>query len=323
MDVFFVLIFLFSLLSSNAYSEKVNSISLFTYPVEAIYIINNPRTGEMVIGSDYHGACNLLGEQYFWGVVPSKNEKPACYSSTSYNMVIGADTWYCSDGTNAYFNVPHNYCLNFIVCPDASWTLSENKEYCIRQDLPCIPDPENISEEQALAALAYGESHWSNDYKEMAGIASAARRRMKAMGFKSINELILKDKNFAYATDPKIRNERYYNIICGIDSPGVELAYKASRNALNDGTDYSNGACFWDGVDLKVNGENAYRYKARFKLANKNHNVLSVIEPPPLQRRGKNNKYFEYTYISTSGINKTIFWKYTKEALEAGETQCI
>lgn len=103
--------------------------------------------------------------------------------------------------------------------------------------------------------------------------------------------------------------------------PGVELAYKASRNALNDGTDYSNGACFWDGVDLKVNGENAYRYKARFKLANKNHNVLSVIEPPPLQRRGKNNKYFEYTYISRSGINKTIFWKYTKEALEAGETK--
>ncbi|HGT2644585.1 TPA: hypothetical protein ACM2VO_002722 [Legionella pneumophila] len=132
MDVFFVLMFLFSLLSSNAYSEKVNSISLFTYPVEAIYIINNPRTGEMVIGSDYHGACNLSGEQYFWGVVPSKNEKPACYSSTSYNMVIGADTWYCSDGTNAYFNVPHNYCLNFIVCPDASWTLSENKGYCIR-----------------------------------------------------------------------------------------------------------------------------------------------------------------------------------------------
>ncbi|HFD2282183.1 TPA: hypothetical protein ACF2P6_002802, partial [Legionella pneumophila] len=163
MDVFFVLVFLFSLLSSNAYSEKVHSISLLTYPVEAIYVINNPRTGEMVIGSDYHGACNL----------------------------------------------------------------------------------------------------------------------------------------------------------CGIDSPGVELAYKAPRNVLNDGTDYSNGACFGDGVDLKVNGENAYRYKARFKLANKNHNVLSVIEPPPLQRRGKNNKYFEYTYISTSGINKTIFWKYTKEALEA------
>lgn len=144
----------------------MHSISLLTYPVEAIYVINNPRTGEMVIGSDYHGACNL----------------------------------------------------------------------------------------------------------------------------------------------------------CGIDSPGVELAYKAPRNVLNDGTDYSNGACFGDGVDLKVNGENAYRYKARFKLANKNHNVLSVIEPPPLQRRGKNNKYFEYTYISTSGINKTIFWKYTKEALEAGET---
>lgn len=320
--MFFVLIVLFSFFSDDVHSEMVNSISIWTYPLEAIYIINHPRTGEMVIGSDYHGACELLGEQYFWGVVPSKYDKPACYSKTSYNMVIGADTWYCSDGTNAYFNIPHNYCLNFAGCPDASWTLSEDSKYCTR-DLPCIPDPETVSEEQALAALAYGESHWSNNYKEMAGIASAARRRMKAMGFKSINELILKDKNFAYATDPKTRNERYYNIMCGMDSKGVDLAYKASRNALNEGRDYSNGGCFWDGVDLKIYGANAYRYKARFKLAIKKHNVLSVIEPPPLKRRGRNNKYFEYTYISTSGINKTIFWKYTKEALEAGETQCI
>lgn len=318
----FVLVCLFSLLSSNAYSEKVNSISLWTYPVEAIYIINHPRTGEMVIGSDYHGACELLGEQYFWGVVPSKYEKPACYSKTSYNMVIGADTWYCSDGTNAYFNIPHNYCLNFAGCPDASWTLSEDSKYCTR-DLPCIPDPASVSEEQALAALAYGESHWSNNYEEMAGIASAARRRMKAMGFKSINELILKDKNFAYATDPKTRNERYYNLMCGIDSPGVALAYKAARNALDDGIDYSNGACFWDGIDLKVNGKRAYRYARGFKFSDLTHNILSVEEPAPLNRRGSNGKYYEYTYISTSGINKTLFWKLSSEFLASGGVQCI
>lgn len=326
-DIFLILllfiIWLSSFLLNNAYSEQIKSTSIWTYPIEAIYIINEPKTEKMVIGADYQDACNLLGDQYFWGVFPSKSEAPACYSSIFYNMIIGAGTWYCSDGTNAYFSIPHNYCLDFASCPDSSWTLSKDKSQCFRENFLCIPDVTNVSEEQALAALAYGESHWSNDFEEMAGIASAARRRMKAKGFKSINELILKDKNFAYATSSKYKNERYYNLMCGINSPGVQLAYEAAKNALNDGVDYSNGACFWDGIDLKVNGENAYRYRAGFKFANEDHNVLSISESPPLKRRGKNNNYFEYTYISTSGINKTVFWKYTKEILNAGETQCI
>ncbi|WP_233419374.1 hypothetical protein [Legionella adelaidensis] len=308
---------------TSAHGEKVSSISLWTYPVEVIYIINHPKTGEMVIGSDYQDGCNLLGEQYFWGIVPSRSDRPACYSMTSYNMIIGADTWLCSDGTNAYYSVPHNFCLDIKTCPDNSWTLSEDEKYCIREDFPCVPDPENVSEEQALAALAYGESHWTNNYKEMAGIASAAHRRMKAKGFKSINELILKDENFAYATDPKSKNERYYNLMCGIDSPGVQLAYKAARNALNDGIDYSNGACFWDGVDLKVNGKRAYRYARGFKFSDVHHNILSVAEPPSLKRRGFNGKFYEYTYMSTSGINKTIFWKLSNEFLATGGKQCI
>lgn len=310
-------------MSCHAYGEKIRSISLWTYPVEAIYVMNNPKTGEMVIGSDYQEACKLLGDLYFWGIVPSKNDLPACYSITSYNQVIGADSWYCSDGKNAYFNIPHNYCLNFNVCPDGSWLLSSDEKFCTRKDPACVPDPNSVSEEQALAALAYGEAHWTNSYKEMAGIASAARRRMKAKGFETINELILNDANFAYATDPKLQNERYYNIMCGIDSPGVEQAYKAARNALDDGVDYSNGACFWDGVDLKTYGKKAYRYTRGFKFANITHNIFSIPEPAPFKRKGSNGKFYEYTYISTAGINNTIFWKLSKQFLAAGGKQCI
>lgn len=329
MKFIFVLI-LSCLVCPATYSEEIESISLETYPIESLYVINNPKSEGTVVGSDYQDACSLLGDYYFWGVVSSKSATPACYSKISYNMVIGAETWRCSDGSNAYFNIPHNYCPPIEVCPDASWTLTDKNSLlllkgksCQRDNYPCKPDIANVSEEQALAALTYGESHWSNNYKEMAAIASAAYRRMQAKGYKSINELILKDKNFSYATAPQMRNERYYNLMCGINSPGVQMAYKAARNALDGGTDYSNGACFWDGVDLKVNGKNAYRYKVGFKFANTKHNILSVEVPPPKRRKGKNNKFYEYTYISTTGINKTIFWKYTTEVLEAGETQCL
>lgn len=53
------------------------------------------------------------------------------------------------------------------------------------------------------------------------------------------------------------------------------------------------------------------------------HNILSVAEPPSLKRRGFNGKFYEYTYISTSGINKTIFWKLSNEFLATGGKQCI
>ncbi|KGP62434.1 hypothetical protein EP47_06685 [Legionella norrlandica] len=75
---------------------------------------------------------------------------------------------------------------------------STDKSICTRENRPCIPDPDSVSEEQLLAAVADGESHWSNDYEEMAGIASATLRRMKAYGYKSVSELISKDPNFAY-----------------------------------------------------------------------------------------------------------------------------
>ncbi|WP_367607166.1 hypothetical protein [Legionella sp. W05-934-2] len=111
-------------------------------------------------------------------------------------MIIGADTWFCANGSISYFNKPDNFCDDFPSCPDQSWTLAADKSTCTRENRPCIRDPDNVSEEPLLAAVAYAESHWSNHYEEMAGIASATLRRMKAYGYKSVSELISKDPNF-------------------------------------------------------------------------------------------------------------------------------
>jgi len=157
----------------------------------------------------------------------------------------------------------------------------------------------------------------------MAAIASATVRRKDAKGLKTVNELIIKDKSFSYATSNKKINERYYNIMCSVNSNGVDLAYKAAQNALNSGYDYSNGACFWDGVDLKTNGSLAYRYVLGFRFSQEEHNILSVVEPPLYERRGTNGKYYGFTYISTAAHGKSIFWKLSNEFLAAGGTQCI
>lgn len=146
---------------------------------------------------------------------------------------------------------------------------------------------------------------------------------MRNVGYKTVNELILKGRNFSYATAAKMKNERYFNLMCNIKSPGVDMAYEAARNALDGGYDYSNGGCFWDGVDLKAYGENAYRYQVGFKISDEKHNVLSVSEPLLIRQEGRKGKYYSYTYESTAGHNKTIFWKLSDDFLTAGGgSQC-
>jgi hypothetical protein len=66
---FILIAFLFSSLFTNAHGKIVSSISLWTYPVEAIFVINHPKTGEMVIGSDYQDAyisTSGINKTIFW-----------------------------------------------------------------------------------------------------------------------------------------------------------------------------------------------------------------------------------------------------------------
>lgn len=60
--------------------------------------------------------------------------------------------------------------------------------------------------------MAYGESHWSNVYEEMAGIASAIVRKRDALHFGSVNELVRMKKRFSYVVYNK--NERFVKVMC-------------------------------------------------------------------------------------------------------------
>jgi len=76
----------------NANSEIAKPISIFNYPVEAIYLINNRNSQNGISwGHSYQEACKMMGEDFFWGIVPSKSASPACYTLPSFNMIIGTE----------------------------------------------------------------------------------------------------------------------------------------------------------------------------------------------------------------------------------------
>lgn len=228
----------------------------------------------------------------------------------------------CADGS---FKIPRDFgwCNEPVIsCPNSSWTLSEDKQTCNRPEDSCWKNTENISELKLLAAIAYGESSVNDLYQEMPGIASATIRRRDAAHMTSVNDLIKKYKNFSNVIHDG--NARYKKLMCTDSTDGFENAYEAAENAINYGTDYAHGGCFWDGRDLKSSGEHHYRYRAPqgFRFTNKNHNLYKMKEPPPYDLQGSKGGY-QYVFNSTAAYGQTIFWKYSKEFINAtGARQC-
>lgn len=224
----------------------------------------------------------------------------------------------CADGS---FKIPSAWCNEPIaLCPNSSWTLSEDKKTCFRSDDACWKDIENVSEVKLLAAMAYGESHWSNVYEEMAGIASAIVRKRDALHFVSVNELVQMKRRFSYVVYNK--NERFVKVMCGNEA-NFKKTYEAATNALNHGTDYSNGACYWDGYDLKISGTNHDKYIAGFRYSDPSHNIFSTPEPPHIMKKGRRGIMYDTTYLSTITQGKTVFWKLDENYTKAkGEKQC-
>ncbi len=227
----------------------------------------------------------------------------------------------CGDGS---FKIPINSGLcdePIALCPNSSWTLSDDKKTCFRSNDACWKGIENVSEVKLLAAIAYGESHWSNVYEEMAGIASALIRRRDAAHFKTVFELVNNVNAFSFVVYNK--NERFIKLMCG-DEKNFKKAYNAAVNALNYGTDYSNGACFWDGYDLKTSGVKHYKYIRGFRYSDPAHNIFSTPEPIHVSHKGRKGGYYDTVYISTITQGRTIFWKLDEAYLKAdGARQCI
>ncbi|WP_018314274.1 hypothetical protein [Cupriavidus sp. UYPR2.512] len=187
------------------------------------------------------------------------------------------------------------------------------------------------SEERLLAAIAYGESSTRDQYEEMAALASVMVRQMKARGYSSIDAFTSKDKNFSFVrTDG---NARYAKLMKSSEkdvekSSAMSDAVKAARNALSGGVDYSNGAYFWDGADIKSNYKNHAKVKSGIHITDPSHNIygISGSEKTKILYKAVKKKVngqvktvreevgrYSWVYESTAGVGGTIFWRYGQD----------
>ncbi len=185
-------------------------------------------------------------------------------------------------------------------------------------------------EERLLAAIAYGESSTQNKYEEMAALASVMVRQMRARGYQSIEAFTSKDPTFSFVrTDG---NKRYALLMqataneIGKSAP-MTHAVRAARNAFSGGFDYSNGAYFWDGADIKSNyskhskvwhgvrvdpAHNVYgipdsrRTKILYKTVKKKVNGKTTSVQEEVGR-------YSWVYESTAGVGGTIFSRYSRD----------
>lgn len=186
-----------------------------------------------------------------------------------------------------------------------------------------------------LAAIAYGEGSTDNIRDELAGIAYAVVNRANAWGGKTVIEIVAADPNYTYAANG--RNVRFNELkaasITAINkSNGMRIAINAAREALSGGgSDPSNGAYWWDGIDLKDKKSFNPRIEHGFKYGNTAHNIFGmseILKPMTVYWQVRNKKTkkientkvrgsYDYVYISTAAYGKTIFWLYNPDYVNA------
>jgi len=193
------------------------------------------------------------------------------------------------------------------------------------------PAPQPVDEDvRSLAATAYGEGSTSNVYEEMAAIASVLVRQQKARGYASISGFIRGDRTFAYAAhDGNARFNRLRDASEEqIDAdPGMSTAVRAARNALSPaGIDYSNGAYFWDGADIRSNYKRHPKVLTGIRFADPAHNIYGIDEKDVpgeewwRNAAGANTRLrgrWSYMYESTAAHGGTIFWRYNPDFVRA------
>lgn len=178
-----------------------------------------------------------------------------------------------------------------------------------------------------LAAIAYGESSTSDMYEEMAALASIMLRQSKARGYSSLASFTSQEKSFSFVVADG--NQRYKRLM-GATAAQIEKsvamtdAVRAAKNAFSGGTDYSNGAYFWDGADIKSNYANHFKVRHGIKFTDPSHNIYSINESTKLIIKSKTTKTkidgkimkktqevyrYDHVYESTAAFGGTIFWK--------------
>lgn len=194
-----------------------------------------------------------------------------------------------------------------------------------------LPTPAYSDDVLLLAGVVYGEASTQNVYEEMAAIANVLVRQQKARNT-TLALLLGSNSTFAYAaSDSNQRTAAFRKASPDqrAKDTGMSYALKAAVNAIGNGKDYSNGAYFWDGADLKSNYDNHPKVKQGIKFTDPSHNIYNIKETSvdvttywQITKNGKlvnGEKRGSYTYVfeSTAAYGGTVFWKYGDDFLKA------
>jgi hypothetical protein len=186
-----------------------------------------------------------------------------------------------------------------------------------------------------LAAIAFGEASVANDPSEIAAIAWAVANRARAWGNKTLAQLLAADPNYTYAV--KDGNVRFNRLMDASEStiqadPGMAAAVEAAKQALsNAGTDPSNGAYWWDGVDFKTNHARHPKVRDGFRFGAPAHNIFDVQETSHevtiywkvinkktgLEVNSKVRGKYKHVWVSTAAFGSTILWTHDADYLAA------
>lgn len=112
------------------------------------------------------------------------------------------------------------------------------------------------------------------------------------------------------------------------EAEGTDMAYRAARHAMTDGIDYSNGAYFWDGWDIKTKYSTHAKVRVGVHFSDPAHNIFDIKESTLLvikSRQVKETKggnvtitktevgRYDHVYVSTTAHGGTVFWKFNPE----------
>lgn len=196
--------------------------------------------------------------------------------------------------------------------------------------LPPQPLTSIDNDTRTLAATAYGEGSSKNVFEEMAAIANVLVRQQKARGYGSAAAFIKADKTFAFAAHDG--NERYARLMAATldelnQDAGMASAVRGAVNALaSEPQDYSNGAYFWDGADIKTNYNNHAKVLGGIRITKPEHNLYGIKDKEvpgeawwidAKGNKGKSRGKWRYQYDSTAAWGGTMFWKYNADFLKA------
>ncbi|WP_339522847.1 hypothetical protein [Pseudomonas sp. EL_65y_Pfl2_R96] len=186
-----------------------------------------------------------------------------------------------------------------------------------------------------LAAIGYGEASTDNNPQEVRAICFTVTNRMRAWELADVDSL-LKEAGAGYVVATKGNNVRYNQLMAASEAainadPNMRSAVESARDALAQrGNDPSNGAYWWDGIDIKDSTNP--RHSSGFHYGSPSHNIFGVAQvskPEKITYWTQFNKKtntmvntrergrYTYKYQSTAAIGKTIFWTTNPEYIKA------